>query len=131
MNRKKEILENYLEKYNVPEFIINKIDTNSFLTNHFAYHALRMGNSIGDHLDISIELIILDEIAKKYGLELNTTEHAELHTTESTREQLDTLVRAAALFENIKQNKKRYKESLRKISYFIRKEFYPVIQEQK
>jgi len=130
MSQKSEMLDRYLEKNNVPEFIVQKIDTNSFLINHFAYHALRMGNSIGDHLDISIELIILDEIAKKYGLILNTTEHAELHTTESTEEQLDTLVRAAVLFENIKQNKKHYKESLRKISYFIRKEFYPVIQGQ-
>ncbi|MGQ9844292.1 MAG: hypothetical protein ACUVRK_12135 [Spirochaetota bacterium] len=124
-----EILNNYLATHSVPELIAKKLDANSFLTNNFAYHALRIGNSIGDNLDISIEIIILDEIAKKYNLILNTTEHAQLHTQGITETDLDSLVQAAILFENIKNNKKQYKEILRKISYFIRKEFYPVIHQ--
>lgn len=124
-----EILNNYLATHTVPELVAKKLDANSFLTNNFAYHALRIGNSIGDNLDISIEIIILDEIAKKYNLILNTTEHAELHTQGITEADLDNLVQAAILFENIKNNKKQYKEILRKISYFIRKEFYPVIHQ--
>ena len=78
--QKVDILHRYLSEHSVPELIEKKLDANSFLTNNFAYHALRIGNSIGDNLDISIEIIILDEIAKKYNLILNTTEHAELHT---------------------------------------------------
>lgn len=124
-----EILNNYLATHTVPELVAKKLDANSFLTNNFAYHALRIGNSIGDNLDISIEIIILDEIAKKYNLILNTTEHAELHTQGTSEADLDSLVQAAILFENIKNNKKQYKEILRKISYFIRKEFYPVINQ--
>lgn len=124
-----EILNNYLATHTVPELVAKKLDANSFLTNNFAYHALRIGNSIGDNLDISIEIIILDEIAKKFNLILNTTEHAELHTQGISEADLDNLVQAAILFENIKNNKKQYKEILRKISYFIRKEFYPVIHQ--
>lgn len=124
-----EILNNYLATHTVPEMVAKKLDANSFLTNNFAYHALRIGNSIGDNLDISIEIIILDEIAKKYNLILNTTEHAQLHTHGITEADLDSLVHAAILFENIKNNKKQYKEILRKINYFIRKEFYPVIHQ--
>ncbi len=129
MNRL-EILNNYLATHTVPELVLKKLDANSFLTNNFAYHALRIGNSIGDNLDISIEIIILDEIAKKYNLILNTTEHAELHTKGITEADLDNLVQAAILFENIKNNKKQYKEILRKISYFIRKEFHPIINQE-
>ncbi len=128
MNRV-DILNKYLSSHTVPELIVKKLDANSFLTSNFAYHALRIGNSIGDNLDISIEIIILDEIAKKFNLILNTTEHAELHTHGITEEDLDSLVQAAILFENIKNNKKQYKEILRKISYFIRKEFYPIIHQ--
>ncbi len=127
--KKLEILNSYLATHTVPELVAKKLDANSFLTNNFAYHALRIGNSIGDNLDISIEIIILDEIAKKYNLILNTTEHAELHTKGTSEADLDSLVQAAILFENIKNNKKQYKEILRKISYFIRKEFYPVIHQ--
>ncbi len=128
MNRV-DILNKYLSSHTVPELILKKLDANSFLTSNFAYHALRIGNSIGDNLDISIEIIILDEIAKKFNLILNTTEHAELHTHGITENDLDSLVQAAILFENIKNNKKQYKEILRKISYFIRKEFYPIIHQ--
>lgn len=128
--QKIDILHRYLSEHSVPELIAKKLDANSFLTNNFAYHALRIGNSIGDNLDISIEIIILDEIAKKYNLILNTTEHAELHTQGIAESDLDNLVHAAILFENIKNNKKLYKEILRKISYFIRKEFYPIINQE-
>lgn len=128
MNRV-DILNKYLSSHTVPELIAKKLDANSFLTSNFAYHALRIGNSIGDNLDISIEIIILDEIAKKFNLILNTTEHAELHTHGITEKDLDNLVQAAILFENIKNNKKQYKEILRKISYFIRKEFYTIIHQ--
>ena len=100
---KKQVLDAYLASNNVPELIVKKININSFLTDNFAYMALRIGNSIGDLLDISIELILLEEIAKRHNLVINTTEHAELHTRGTTAEDLDALVRGAVLFENIRQ----------------------------
>ncbi len=125
---KKQVLDAYLASNNVPELIVKKININSFLTDNFAYMALRIGNSIGDLLDISIELILLDEIAKRHNLVINTTEHAELHTKGTTAEDLDALVRGAVLFENIRQNKKLYKNTLREIADYIRKEIIKIIE---
>lgn len=127
MNRKK-ILDAYLKKHTIPEFIIRKININSFLTDNFAYNALRIGNSIGDMLDISTEVIILDEIAKQHSLKLNTTEHAELHTNDITEDDLNKLIKAAILFENIKNNKKQYKQILQGITDFIRGEAQNIIR---
>ena len=124
---KNEILDTYLKKNKVPEIIRNKININSFLTDHFAYGALRIGNSIGDVMDISIEIILLDEIAKKYGLLFDTTEHAELHSKNSTENDLDALLKAAAHFENIMHNRKRYKLILERITDFIREEAKKII----
>ena len=118
--KRKKILDEYLNKQKVPELIQKKINVNSYLTDNFAYGALRIGNSIGDMLDISIEIIILDEIAKRYDLRLNTTEHAELHTKGIAEEDLEKLIRAAIDFENIKNNKKEYKQILKEIAEFIR-----------
>ncbi len=125
---KKQVLDAYLASNNVPEMIVKKININSFLTDNFAYMALRIGNSIGDLLDISIELILLEEIAKRHNLVINTTEHAELHTRGTTAEDLDALVRGAVLFENIRQNKKLYKNTLREIADYIRKEMIGIME---
>jgi hypothetical protein len=127
MNRRK-ILDEYLEKHEVPELIVKKINVSSFLTDNFAYGALRIGNSIGDMLDISIEIIILDEIAKRYDLKLNTTEHAELHTKGITEEDLEKLVRAAIHFENIKNNKKGYTQILKEIAEYTREQSQNIIE---
>jgi hypothetical protein len=127
MNRKKT-LDEYLKKHKVPELILKKVIVNSFLTDNFAYGALRIGNSIGDMLDISIEIIILDEIAKRYDLKLNTTEHAELHTKGISEEDLEKLIRAAIHFENIKNNKKGYSQILKGIAEFIREKVNTIIE---
>ncbi len=126
MNRK-EILDGYLSRNEVPELIARKIQANSFITENFAYSAKRIGNSIGDHLDISIEIILLEEIAKKFNLVLNITEHAELHSKGTDEKHLDGLVKGAALFENITHNKKQYKNSLKGITDFIRAEMDKII----
>lgn len=124
---KKQVLDEYLKQHKVPDIILTKVNISSFLTENFAYSALRIGNSIGDLLDISIEILLLDEIAKKFGLILNTTEHAELHTKGTTDKDLDTLLKGAIVFENIKNNKKNYKEILKKITDFIRVELTAII----
>ncbi len=126
MNRTK-ILEDYLKSHDVPEIVTKKLNAQSYLTDNFAYQAFRIGNSIGDHLDISIEIIFLEEIAEKYGLVLDTTEHAELHTSGVSEKHLDDLVRAAIQFENMKHNKQHYKASLIRIKEFIRQEFSKVL----
>ena len=72
---------------------------------------------------------LLEEIARKYGLILNTTEHAELHTRGTGEKDLDDLINGAVLFENIKNNKKNYSESLARITDFIREEFDRIVQE--
>ena len=128
MNRK-EILDSYLAKHDVGELIAKKINPNSFLTDNFAYGAMRIGNSIGDILDISIEIILLDEIAKNFNLIMNTTEHAELHSRGVTEKDLNDLVKGAVLFENIKHNKKQYKNSLKEITEFIRNQMGTIIKE--
>ena len=64
-------------------------------------------------MDISIEIILLEEISKKYNLVLNTTEHAELHSKGTSEKDIDNLLKGAVHFENIKHNKKLYKQSLR------------------
>lgn len=125
--KRKKILDEYLNKHTVPELILKKINVNSFLTDNFAYGALRIGNSIGDMLDISIEIIVLDEIAKRYDLRLNTTEHAELHTKGIAEEDLEKLIRASIHFENIKNNKKEYKQILKEIAEFIREKADSII----
>jgi hypothetical protein len=127
MNRK-EILDNYLKNHEVPAAIVKKININSFLTENFAYSALRIGNSIGDLFFISIEIILLEEIAKKYGLVLDTTEHVEFHSKGVTEADLDSLIKGALFFESIKNHKKQYKNSLKDISDFIRKEMDTIIQ---
>ena len=127
--KKKEILDSYLQSNRVPEVILKKLTINSYLTDNFAYGALRIGNSIGDHLDISIEITLLDEIAKRFDLVLNTTEHAELHTKGAGEEDLDRLLRAAVLFENIRNNRKNYKNMLKKIDQDIRKEIRAIIEQ--
>jgi len=126
MNRK-EILNAYLNNREVPELVVKKLNVNSFLTDNFAYSALRIGNSIGDLLDISIEIILLEEIAKKFDLILNTTEHAELHSKGISENDLDMLVKGALVFENIKHNKKQYKQSLIDLTECIRKEMNSII----
>jgi hypothetical protein len=117
---KKQVLDAYLKTHDIPKLIVQKININSFLTDNFAYMALRIGNSIGDNLDISIEIIMLEEIAKKYNLVINTTEHAELHSKGISENDLDNLLKGAVLFENITHNKELYKQSLKEISDFIR-----------
>src|SRR5208283_1653100 len=129
MNRK-EILNAYLNNREVPELVVKKLNVNSFLTDNFSYSALRIGNSIGDLLDISIEIILLEEIAKKFDLILNTTEHAELHSKGISENDLDMLIKGAVLFENIKYNKKQYKKSLMDMSDCIRKEMNSIISSQ-
>ncbi len=124
---KKEILNAYLKNREVPELVVKKLNTNSFLTDNFAYSALRIGNSIGDLLDISIEIILLEEIAKKFDLVLNTTEHAELHSKGVSENDLDLLIKGAVVFENIKHNKKQYKQSLIELTECIRKEMNSII----
>ncbi len=126
MNRK-EILNEYLKSREIPELVAKKLNVNSFLTDNFAYSALRIGNSIGDLLDISIEIILLEEIARKFDLLLNTTEHAELHSKGITENDLDMLVKGAVVFENIKHNKKQYKQSLISLTECIRKEMDSII----
>lgn len=125
---RKEILDNYLKKHELPEIIVKKINVNSFLTENFVYNAMRIGNSIGNLLDISMEIILLEEISKKFDLVLDTTEHAELHSKGVSETDLDNLVKGAILFENIKNNKKRYKQSLNEINEFIRKEMASIIE---
>lgn len=125
---KKQILEEYLSTHNIPESIAQKVNINSFLTENFAYMAFRMGNSIGDILDISIEIILLEEIAKKYNLVVNTTEHAELHARGISEKDLDSLLKGAVTFENIKHNKKIYKHTLKDISDFIRKQMDDILK---
>ncbi|MBN1531297.1 MAG: hypothetical protein JXA20_01410 [Spirochaetes bacterium] len=127
MNRK-EMLDDYLQKHEVPELIANKLNANSFLTDNFAYSAMRIGNSIGDLFDISIEIVLLEEVAKRFNLILNTTEHAELHSRGVTEKDLDSLIKGAVLFENIKHNKKQYKHSLKEISDFTRKQMDEIIR---
>jgi hypothetical protein len=124
---KKEILNAYLNNREIPELVIKKLNVNSFLTDNFAYSALRIGNSIGDLLDISIEIILLEEIAKKFDLILNTTEHAELHSKGISENDLDMLIKGALVFENIKHNKKQYKQSLIDLTECIRKEMNSII----
>lgn len=128
MNRAR-IYAEYLKTHDVPEMASRKVNTASYLTDHFAYLAFRIGNSIGDHLDMSIEIVFLEEIARKHGLILNTTEHAELHTRGTGVKDLDDLINGAVLFENIKNNKKNYSESLMRITDFIRGEFNRIVQE--
>ncbi|MCP4137674.1 MAG: hypothetical protein GY754_42295 [bacterium] len=125
---KKEILDDYLKKYKVPNIIVKKINIKSFLTDNFAYEAFRIGNAIGDIMDIPIEIILLEEIAKKQGLILDTTEHAELHTRGSTEKDLDKLIKGALLFENVRNNKKRYKQALKSITDHIREEVKTIIE---
>jgi hypothetical protein len=129
MNRR-EILKAYLNKREVPDLITKKLNADSFLTENFAYGALRIGNSIGDLLDISIEIILLEEIAKKFDLVLNTTEHAELHSKGISEKDLDMLIKGAVLFENIKHNKKQYTRSLTDLTECIRKEMKSIISSQ-
>lgn len=125
---RKEVLDSYLKKHELPQIIVKKINVNSFITENFVYNAMRIGNSIGDLLDISIEIVLLDEIAKKFDLVLDTTEHAELHSRGVSETDLEKLVKGAILFENIKNNKKRYKQSLTEINGFIRKEMASIIE---
>jgi hypothetical protein len=127
MNRK-QMLDDYLQKHEVPELIAKKVNANSFITDNFAYSCMRIGNSIGDLFDISIEIILLEEVAKKYNLVLNTTEHAELHSKGVDEKDLDNLIKGAVLFENIKHNKKQYKNSLKEISDFIRTQMDGIIK---
>jgi len=124
---KKEIFDEYVKNNEIPDIVLKKININSFLTKNFAYQALRIGNSIGDLLDISIELIILDEIAKKFDLLFDSTEHAELHSKDISEKDLDNLIKGAILFENLKNNKKRYKEILKMMSDHIRASMKKVI----
>ncbi|MCU0847653.1 MAG: hypothetical protein MUD12_07170 [Spirochaetes bacterium] len=119
---KKEILNSYLKSNNVPENILKKINCNSVLTDNFAYGVLRIGNSIGDLLDISIELILLEEIAKKFNLVLDTTEHAEFHTRGNEEKDLDHLVKAAKLFDAIKEDKKSYHGMIHRVKENISSE---------
>lgn len=125
---KKQTLDAYLSKHDIPESIAQKINTNSFLTENFAYMAFRIGNSIGDILDISIEIILLEEIARKFNLVVNTTEHAELHSAGTDEKDLDALLKAAVTFENIKHNKKIYKNTLKEITDFIRKQMSDIVK---
>lgn len=125
---KKEILKSYLEKNRVPETIARRINPDSMLTEHFAYGALRVGNSIGDLLDISTEIIILEEIAKKFGLEMNTVEHAELHSLGSEEKDLDSLVRAALVFEKIRSDKNKFHDVLAGIREMIRQQAVKLIE---
>jgi hypothetical protein len=118
---KREILEAFLKTHQVPDLVKNKLITSSFLTEHFAYGALRIGNSIGNALDIAIETILLEEIAARYNLILNTTEHAELHTKGSSAKDLEQLIQGAVHFENIVNNKKQYKKILASVNDAIRK----------
>jgi len=124
---KKEILNTYLKKNSVPEGILKKINCNSVLTDNFAYGVLRIGNSIGDLLDISIELILLEEIAKKFNLVLDTTEHAEFHTSGTDEKDLDHLVKAVKLFDSIKEDKKNYHGMINKVKENIRSEAEKII----
>ncbi len=126
---KVQMLEEYLKANDVPELVVKKLNPHSYLTDNFAYLAFRIGNSIGDHLDISIEIVFLEEVAKMFGLVLNTTEHAELHSKSTSEKDLDNLVKGAILFENIKHNKKNYKDVLIRIQQNIRDEFKKVIAE--
>ena len=126
--KKKDILDAYIKKHQIPDFILNKINLNSFLTENYAYGALRIGNSIGDVLDISIEIILLEEIARKYDLIVDTTEHAELHTKVVSEKDISSLIKGAVLFENIKHNKKRYKQTLKEISDYIREEVCTIMK---
>lgn len=127
MNRK-EIFNNFLKNHEVPAAIVKKININSFLTENFAYSALRIGNSIGDLFFISVEIILLEEIAKKFGLVLDTTEHVEFHSKGLSESDIDSLIKGAVFFENIKNNKKQYKNALKDISDFIRKEMDAIIR---
>lgn len=124
---RKEILNDYLKKHQVPALVEKKINVNSFMTENFAYNALRIGNSIGDLLNISVEIILLEEIAKKFNLTLDTTEHAELHSKGVSESDLENLIKGALLFENIKNNKHPYRHSLTEIAAYIRKEMNTII----
>ena len=124
---KKEVLDAFLKKNTIPAIIQKRININSFHTENFVYEALRIGNSIGDILDIPTEIILLEEIAHKYGLLLDTTENAELQSKGTGEEDLDKLIQGALLFESIRSDKKRYNQLLHTISVFIHGEIKKIL----
>lgn len=125
---KQEVLDAYLSRNKVPDAVIKRININSFLTPNFSYGALRIGNSIGDVMNISSEILLLEEIAAKHKLEVNTTEHVELHSRGVAEKDLDALVRGALQFEGIINDKKIYKQAQEEISAFVRKKMKALIK---
>lgn len=101
MADRKQVLDQFLKHHPLPGKLLEKIQSPSFRTDKFAYQAMRIGNSIGDIKKTAAELVFLELLAAKFGLDLDTTEHPSLQTREVTEEALGALVKAALKFESI------------------------------
>ena len=58
MSDKREVLQTYLAGHNIPKEISEKISYTSISTPNFSYYAFRVGNSIGDVLELAMDFIL-------------------------------------------------------------------------
>ena len=92
MSDKREVLQTYLAGHNIPKEISEKISYTSISTPNFSYYAFRVGNSIGDVLELAMDFILAKTICEKNDLILYTVEHCEFHSKDITEGDLDRLV---------------------------------------
>lgn len=104
MDTKQQILKDFLAKNALPPQIAEKISATSFSTPNFSYGALRIGNSIGDYLDIGFTMALAEAVTQHFGLTLYTVEHCEFHTHGTTAKDLEKLAAAAIAFEDIRHS---------------------------
>ncbi|MCB1142658.1 MAG: hypothetical protein H7A24_04535 [Leptospiraceae bacterium] len=119
MSDKREVLQTYLAGHNIPKEISEKISYTSISTPNFSYYAFRVGNSIGDVLELAMDFILAKTICEKNDLILYTVEHCEFHSKDITEGDLDRLVKAAEMFEKHKKGEKfsQLKEEINQIAY--------------
>ncbi len=102
MDDKQQTLRNFLADKGLPQGIADKMSAASYATPNFSYGALRIGNSVGDYLDIGLTLALAEAVTHHFGLTLYTVEHCEFHTRGITLKDLEKLAAAAVAFENIR-----------------------------
>jgi hypothetical protein len=125
---KREILNKYLKKHNLPKEISDKIDIHSVHTDKFAYKAMRIGNNIGDPYVIAVDIVFLETLADKYDLIFDLTDYPELHTRGISEKDLDIIVEAAKIFENRRGSlSKEYDKIVQDIKKDIKDKFKKMI----
>lgn len=104
MDAKQQLLNDFLAKNGLHQPIADKMSATSYATPNFSYGALRIGNSIGDSLDIGLTMVLAETITQHFGLTLYTVEHCEFHTRGTTEQDLEKLAEAAMMFEKIRHS---------------------------